>query len=46
VAKAIGSALARHWPSAPRMWNRYLLPTWTPGMKISQTPDEPSERIG
>src|ERR1700712_367772 len=44
--KANGSAFSRQTPSWPRIWNLYLVPTPTPGMKSSQTPDEPSERIG
>ena len=46
VAKAIGSDFSRHTPSAPSTWYRYRLPTGTPGTKISQTPEEPRERIG
>ena len=46
VANAIGSALSRHWLSAPRIWNLYRAPSPTPGTNSSHTPDEPSERIG
>ena len=46
VAKASGSDFSRQVPSEPSTWKRYRLPTWAPGMKISQTPDEPSDRIG
>ncbi len=46
VANASGSALSRHRPSWPRMENLYFAPGTTPGTKISQTPLEPSTRIG
>src|ERR1035437_6214237 len=46
ASAAIGSALRRHEPSGPQMSNLYLAPPAAPGMKISQTPDPPSERIG
>ena len=43
---AIGSAFSRHAPSGPRITNLYAVPLPTPGTKSSQTPDEPSWRIG
>ncbi len=46
AANAIGSAFSRHTPSWPRIWNLYRVPSPTPGTNSSQTPDEPSERIG
>ncbi len=46
VPRAIGSAFSRSRPSAPTTSNLYLQPGATSGTKSSQTPDEPSERIG
>src|SRR6266700_2288454 len=43
---AIGSAFSRHAPSAPQIENLYRVPAPTPGTNNSQTPDDPSERIG
>src|SRR3954470_8234642 len=46
VCIASGSAFCRQTESAPRISYLYRVPTGTSGMKISQTPDDPSERIG
>ena len=46
AADANGSAFSRHTPSRPRMTYLYLVPAPTPGMNSSQTPVEPSTRIG
>ena len=43
---ASGSALSRHTPSAPQMAYLYRVPSLTPGMNSSHTPEAPSERIG
>src|SRR6266508_3171226 len=46
VANASGSALSTSPPSAPSTSYLYLSPTPTPGTNSSQTPEEPSTRIG
>ncbi len=46
MQNANGSALSRHTPSAPRIWNLYRVPSPTSGTNNSQTPDGPSMRIG
>src|SRR3954452_11384865 len=46
VCCASGSACSRHTPSRPRILNLYLVPTRASGTYSSQTPLDPSERIG
>ncbi len=46
VAAANGSALVRHSPSAPRIAYLYWVPAPMSGTNSSQTPLEPSVRIG
>src|SRR6185312_15610782 len=46
VCWASGSACSRHTPSRPRILNLYLEPTCASGTYSSQTPLEPSDRIG
>ena len=43
---AIGSALSRHWPSAPRMSYLYRVPAPMAGTNSSHTPETPIWRIG
>src|SRR5690625_6312040 len=45
VAKAIGSAFSRQRSSAPKISYLYRVPAVTLGIKISQTPEEPRERM-
>jgi hypothetical protein len=45
VPFASGSAFCRQVPSAPRTSNLYRAPAVTPGTKISQTPESPSDRM-
>src|SRR5699024_8007413 len=46
VLHGIGSALSMRWPSLVWMANLYRSPAPMPGIKTSQMPVEPKERMG